>query len=97
MDGKVNMKVVVRLGRLLYFGKGGSAKGVLSEKKFKELMPGRDFATQFSRHLHPQKKVVQPILEGLKNAGKSTTKGLRKATRLHFSPDSWQAIGVLTS
>ena len=84
MDVKVDTKVVVRLGRLLYFGKRDSVKGVLSEQKFKELMPGQDFATQFSRHLHPQKNVVQPMLEGLKDAGRGTLKDLTKATGLHL-------------
>lgn len=88
MDGKVDTKVVVRLGRLLYFGKRDTVKGVLSEEKFKELMPGQDFATQFSRHLHPQKNVVQPMLEGLKDAGRGTmidlTKEKRHRTELRF-------------
>ena len=84
MDGKVDTKVVVRLGRLLYFGKRDTVKGVLSQEKFKELMPGQDFATQFSRHLHPQKNVVQPMLEGLKDAGRGTMIDLTKATGLHL-------------
>ena len=47
-------------------------------------MPGQDFATQFSRHLHPQKNVVQPMLEGLKDTGRGTMIDLTKATGLHL-------------
>eukprot|EP00435_Cladocopium_sp_Y103_P064770 s81_g26.t1 len=81
MDDTEDTKVVIRLGRLLYFGKRDTVKGVLSTEKIKELMSGQDFLTQFSRHLHPQKNVVQPVLEGLKDAGKCTVKDLRKEKR----------------